>query len=305
MFYALMATGSLQAMSDFFGTMQIVAGSTERLVEILDTKSGLPVSANPEPFPEPSPGTIRFSDVGFAYATRTGELVVRDASFAVGKGETVALVGHSGAGKSTIFALLQRFYDVKSGSIEVDGHDVRNVDPAELRRRLAYVEQEPTIFGGSIADNIRFGRPEATDAEVEAASRAALVHDFVVDLEAGYDTIVGERGILLSGGQKQRLAIARAILKDAPFLLLDEATSALDSQSEHLVQQALGRLMKGRSILVIAHRLATIRHADRIVVLDHGRVLDQGTHDELVKRGGVYAEFARLQFRDAPVEAAE
>ncbi|MEO6396345.1 MAG: ABC transporter transmembrane domain-containing protein [Devosia sp.] len=305
MFYAMMATGSLQSMSDFFGSLQIVAGSTERLVEILDTKSGLPVPAEPKPFPEPSPGTIRFDDVGFAYATRANDHVVQNASFTVASGETVALVGHSGAGKSTIFALLQRFYDVVSGAIEVDGLDIRQVDPAELRRRLAYVEQEPTIFAGSIADNIRFGRPEASDAEVEEAARIALVDDYVRDLAEGYDTIVGERGILLSGGQKQRLAIARAVLKDAPFLLLDEATSSLDAQSEHLVQVALARLREGRTTLVIAHRLATIRDADRIVVLQRGRIVEQGTHDELVRLDGPYAELARLQFRDVPPKAAE
>ncbi|MEQ1899761.1 MAG: ABC transporter transmembrane domain-containing protein [Devosia sp.] len=305
MIYALMATGAIQGMSDFFGTVQIVAGSTERLMEILDTKSALPIPENPRPFPEPSPGTIVFDRVGFNYATRTRDLVLRDVSFEVRPGETVALVGQSGAGKSTSFALLQRFYDVTAGAILVDGLDIREVDPAQLRRRLAYVEQEPTTFAGSIAENIRFGRPEATDSEVEAAAKAALVDEYVGDLEEGYDTIVGERGILLSGGQKQRLAIARAVLKDAPFLLLDEATSALDAQSEYLVQTALARLREGRTTLVIAHRLATIRNANRIVVLDKGRLVEQGTHDELVKNDGPYAKLARLQFRDVPEKAAE
>ncbi|MEQ1769731.1 MAG: ABC transporter transmembrane domain-containing protein [Devosia sp.] len=303
MFYALMATGAIQSMSDFFGSIQVVAGSTERLVEILDTKSALPIPALPRIFAEPSAGTIRFKDVSFNYVTRTNrDLVLRGVSFAVNPGETAALVGHSGAGKSTVFSLVQRFYDVTSGSIEVDGLDIRDVEPTHLRRRLAYVEQEPTIFAGSIADNIRFGRPEATDHEIEAAARAALVHDYVVEYEDGYDTVVGERGILLSGGQKQRLAIARAILKDAPILLLDEATSALDAQSEHLVQTALARLREGRTTLVIAHRLATIRDADRIIVMEKGRVVDQGKHDELVKRGGHYADLAKLQFRE-PVKA--
>jgi ATP-binding cassette, subfamily B, bacterial len=192
---------------------------------------------------------------------------------------------------------VQRFYDVTAGRILVDGIDVRDVEPEQLRRRFAYVEQEPTIFAGTIADNIRFGRPEATFAEIEAAARAALVHDYVSELSNGYDSIVGERGVMLSGGQKQRLAIARALLKDAPILLLDEATSALDAESERLVQLALERLMTGRTTLVIAHRLATIRDADRILVLEKGRLIDQGTHDQLVRKGGKYAELAKLQFR--------
>jgi ATP-binding cassette subfamily B protein len=223
----------------------------------------------------------------------------------VRKGETVALVGASGAGKSTVFGLAQRFYDVNSGSIRVDGIDVRQLDPGDLRRRFAYVEQEPTMFAGTVADNIRFGKPDASQAEIEAAARAALVHDFASELPAGYETIVGERGVMLSGGQKQRVAIARALLKDAPILLLDEATSALDAESERLVQIALGHLMEGRTTLVIAHRLATIRDADRILVLEQGRLIDQGTHNQLVKKGGRYAELARLQFRFEDAPAAE
>jgi ATP-binding cassette subfamily B protein len=223
--------------------------------------------------------------------------VLKGVDFVVRPGETVALVGPSGAGKSTVFSLVQRFYDVTGGSVLVDGIDVRDVLPGELRSHFAYVEQEPTIFAGTIADNIRFGRPEASEAEIEAAARAALVHDFVMALPARYDSIVGERGVMLSGGQKQRLAIARALLKDAPILLLDEATSALDAESEHLVQMALERLMAGRTTLVVAHRLATIRDADRILVLEKGVLIDEGTHEELVKKGGRYAELARLQFR--------
>ncbi|HEY8595513.1 MAG TPA: ABC transporter transmembrane domain-containing protein [Devosiaceae bacterium] len=302
--YAIMASGSLTGMSELFGTFQQVAGATERLTEILDTETLLPLPANPKAMPVPPHGRVEFRNVDFAYLTRDNETVLRDVSFSVDPGETVALVGPSGAGKSTVFALLQRFYDVKSGAVLVDGLDVRDVDTAVLRKRFAYVEQESVMFAGTVAENIRFGKPEATDEEVEAAARAALVHDFVINLDHGYDSIVGERGVMLSGGQKQRVAIARALLKDAPILLLDEATSALDAQSEHLVQVALERLMAGRTTLVIAHRLATIRDADRILVFDEGRVIDQGTHDELVAKDGRYAELAKLQFRlDTPAEA--
>jgi ATP-binding cassette subfamily B protein len=208
-----------------------------------------------------------------------------------------ALVGASGAGKSTIFALLQRFYDVTGGTIAVDGVDIRQADPDKLRRRIAVVDQDPTIFSGTIEDNIRIGNPAATTDEIIAAAQASLVDEFVQQLPAQYATLVGERGITLSGGQRQRLAIARAVLKDAPILLLDEATSALDAQSEHLVQTALARLRAGRTTLVIAHRLATIRDADMILVLDRGRIIDRGTHGELIARGGKYADLARLQFR--------
>ena len=297
MIYALMASNAISSLSETAGTFQQVAGATERIAELLDTKPGLKLSASPRPFPAPPRGELAFEHVDFAYATREGQPVLHDLSFTIRHGEKVALVGPSGAGKSTLFALAQRFYDVTGGNVRVDGVDVRDADLAALRKHFAYVEQEPTIFAGTIADNIRFGKPDATLEEVAAAGKAALVDEYVADLRQGYDTIVGERGIMLSGGQKQRLAIARALLKDAPILLLDEATSALDAQSERLVQIALGRLMEGRTALVIAHRLATIRDADRILVLDRGRLIDEGTHDQLVKNGGRYAELAKLQFR--------
>jgi ATP-binding cassette subfamily B protein len=302
MIYALMATNAFTLMSEVLGSLQTVSGATERLFEILGTKPRIEAPARPVALPVPPIGTIAFENVSFRYETRDNDQILSDLSFAVKPGETVALVGASGAGKSTVFALAQRFYDVSEGRIIVDGVDVRDTAPAEIRARFAYVEQEPTIFAGTVTENIRFGKPDATDAEVEAASRAALVHDFVVALEQGYNSLVGERGVMLSGGQKQRVAIARALLKDAPILLLDEATSALDAESERLVQIALDRLMEGRTTLVIAHRLATIRHADRILVLEKGRLIDQGTHDELVTKGGRYAELARLQFRLAAAE---
>ena len=305
MMYALMASNALTNLSELMGTLQTVAGATERLVEILDTEPGIQAPANPVAMPVPAIGTVQFDRVSFAYQTRDDDRVITELGFTVPQGKTVALVGASGAGKSTVFALVQRFYDVTEGRVLVDGVDVRQVDPADLRRHFAYVEQDPTIFAGTIAENIRFGRPGASFEELEAASKAALVHDYVVNLPNGYDSIVGERGVMLSGGQKQRLAIARALLKDAPILLLDEATSALDAESERLVQVALKRLMENRTTLVIAHRLATIRDADRIVVLEKGRVIGEGTHNELVRKGGKYAELAKLQFRDEILPAAE
>jgi ATP-binding cassette subfamily B protein len=298
MLYALMAAGALTQLSEIWGTLQQIAGSTERIIELLETEVMLERPENPLLLPVPALGTVEFEHADFSYLTRDNQAVLHDVSFEVQAGETVALVGASGAGKTTIFALLQRFYDISGGTIRVDGVDIRHCDPAELRRRIAYVEQDSMMFAGSIEFNIRWGRPQASQAEVIAAARAALVDDFVSELEFGYQSVVGERGVMLSGGQKQRVAIARALLKDAPILLLDEATSSLDAQSERLVQQALETLMAGRTTLVIAHRLATIRNADRIIVLDGGRVIDEGTHAELTAKGGRYAEVARLQFID-------
>ncbi len=298
--YAIMASAALTNMSEIFGSLQTVAGATERLVEILETKTIMPEPENPLSMPEPALGTVEFSDVNFSYATRENEVVLKNISFKVKPGETVAIVGPSGSGKSTIFALLQRFYDVNGGSIRVDGVDAREVRSHDLRQRFSYVEQESVIFAGTIADNIRFGKMDASDEEVIEAAKAALVDEFVHRLSDGYNSVVGERGVMLSGGQKQRLAIARALLKDAPILLLDEATSSLDAQSEHLVQKALERLMQGRTTLVIAHRLATIRDADRILVVESGELIDQGTHKELITKGGRYAQLAKLQFQDEP-----
>lgn len=295
--YAMMATGTLTGISEILGTLQTVAGATERITEILGTEPSIDAAKNPVDLPTPSLATVAFDNVHFQYLTRDDESVLNGVSFDVKSGETIALVGPSGAGKSTVFSLLQRFYDVSSGGIRVDGVDVREVDFTALRQRFAYVEQDAIMFSGTIADNIRFGKPEATDEEVREAAKVALVDEFVQRLEHGYEAIVGERGVMLSGGQKQRVAIARALLKDAPILLLDEATSALDAQSETKVQQALERLMVGRTTLVVAHRLATIKNADRILVLEDGKIIDQGTHDQLVTKGGRYAELAKLQFQ--------
>lgn len=295
--YAMMATGTLTGISEILGTLQTVAGATERITEILGTEPSIDAAENPIALPVPSPATVTFDDVHFQYLTREDEAVLNGISFDVKSGETIALVGPSGAGKSTVFSLLQRFYDVSGGSIRVDGVDVREAEFTELRKRFAYVEQDAIMFSGTIAENIRFGKPDASDEEVKEAARIALVDEFVQRLEHGYESIVGERGVMLSGGQKQRVAIARALLKDAPILLLDEATSALDAESETKVQQALERLMVGRTTLVVAHRLATIKNADRILVLEGGKVIDEGTHDQLVEKGGRYAELAKLQFQ--------
>jgi ATP-binding cassette, subfamily B, bacterial len=300
--YAVFAAGALSELAQVWGEVSQAAGATERIVELLETEPAIAAPARPEPLPRPAQGAISFEAVSFAYAGEAGR-VLRGVSLTVEPGERVALVGPSGAGKSTLFALLMRFYDPAAGTVRFDGVDLRRADPEEVRARLALVPQEPAIFAASAADNIRFGDPLASDEAVRAAAKAAHADGFIAELPRGYDAVIGERGVTLSGGQRQRIAIARAILKDAPVLLLDEATSALDAESERLVQAALEKLMEGRTSLVIAHRLATVRRADRIVVMDEGRIVEEGDHDSLVARGGLYARLAALQFQTGGAEA--
>ncbi len=294
--YSVIAAGSLGALSEVWGELSQAAGAADRLTELLDEVSPISAPAAPVALPAPAQGRVQFTDVHFAYPSRPERSALHGLNFGVAPGETVAIVGPSGAGKSTVFSLLLRFYDPQKGAVMIDGVDARSSDPDELRKRLAIVPQDVTIFAASIHDNIAFGRPEASREEVRAAAIAAQADEFIARLEKGYDTEVGERGITLSGGQRQRIAIARAILKDAPVLLLDEATSALDAESETLVQKALDGLMTGRTTLVIAHRLATVLKADRILVMDQGRVVEEGTHQSLIREGGIYAKLARLQF---------
>ncbi|CZT33093.1 ATP-binding cassette, subfamily B [Rhizobium sp. 9140] len=294
--YSVFAAGSLGALSEVWGELSQAAGAAERLSELLQEQPAITEPAHAKVLPQPAIGRVAFETVHFAYPTRPLEKSLKGLSFAVEPGQTVAIVGPSGAGKSTLFSLLLRFYDPDNGTVRLDGIDIRDLSPRGLRSRVAIVPQDVTIFAATIHENIAFGTPGATRVAVEAAASAAQADTFIRAMPDGYDTPVGERGITLSGGQRQRIAIARAILKDAPVLLLDEATSALDAESETLVQTALDGLMRTRTTLVIAHRLATVLKADRILVMDQGRIVEDGTHASLVRQGGLYARLARLQF---------
>lgn len=296
--YAVMVAGAVAALSEIWGELQRAAGATERLVELLNARDTVDDPAQPVKMPDVVAGAIAFENVNFRYPSRPETAALCGVTFTVKPGETVALVGPSGAGKTTIFQLLMRFFDLESGQITLDGVDLKSLRREDFRQSFAMVPQDPVIFAESARENIRFGRPDATDAEVEDAARAAAAHDFLSALPQGYDSFVGERGVMLSGGQRQRIAIARAILRAAPVLLLDEATSALDAESERLVQQAVEALSADRTTLIVAHRLATVKKADRIVVFDQGQIVATGTHDALVAEGGLYARLARLQFTE-------
>ena len=296
--YAILVAGAVAALSEIWGELQRAAGATERLVELLHTEDSVTDPATPKTLAAKPKGAIEFSDVTFSYPARPGQAALKAANVSIKAGETVALVGPSGAGKSTIIQLLLRYYDPQQGGISIDGVDLREMQRGAFRQNISLVPQDPVIFATSARENIRFGRPGATDAEVETAARAAAAHDFLSALPEGYETYVGERGVMLSGGQKQRIAIARAILRDAPILLLDEATSALDAESELAVQQAVEVMAADRTTLIVAHRLATVKKADRILVFEDGQIIADGSHDELVAAGGLYARLAKLQFTD-------
>ncbi len=301
--YSVMVAGSVGALSEIWGELMRAAGATERLVELLNADDGMSDPADAPPIKAPARGEVAFEGVRFSYPSRPGMAALNDVSLTVQPGETVALVGPSGAGKSTVMQLLLRFYDPDAGTIRMDGRDLRTIKRADFRRHIALVPQEPVIFAASAHDNIRFGRLDATDDEIREAARAAAAHDFLSALPHGYATQVGERGVMLSGGQRQRIAIARAILRDAPILLLDEATSALDAESESAVRAAVHRLAEDRTTLVVAHRLATVKRAGRILVFDEGKIVASGTHDSLVADGGLYARLARLQFTEGGIVA--
>ncbi len=294
--YSVLAAGSLGALSEVWGELNQASGAAERLDELLNEQSDIQSPVSPIKLIEPAKGAIEFQSVSFAYPSRPNTPILDQLSFAIKPGETVAIVGPSGAGKSTLFSLILRFYDPASGKILLDGHDIHESDLKEIRARTAIVPQDVTIFASSVSDNIAFSRQDATLDDIKSASRSALADEFVQDMEGGYDSMIGERGVTLSGGQRQRIAIARGMLKDAPILLLDEATSSLDAQSEKLVQQALDKMMENRTTLVIAHRLSTILKADRILVMDKGQIVEEGTHKTLSEAGGIYANLAKLQF---------
>ena len=296
--YAVIVASSLGSLSELFGDLQRAAGATERLRELLDTKPEIKAPDNPVPMPDPARGEVTFEHVTFHYPSRPDEAALRDFTLTVKPGERIALVGPSGAGKSTVLQLLLRFYDPTGGEVFLDGVELRQADPAAVRERQGLVPQEATIFSATLADNIRYGSPDASDEEVKAAADAAYATEFIETLPEGFDTYVGERGIRLSGGQRQRIAIARALLRDPAVLLLDEATSALDAESERMVQQALEHLMAGRTTIMIAHRLATVKKADRLIVMEKGRIVASGTHEELVAEGGLYGRLAELQFQN-------
>ncbi|QCK86059.1 ATP-binding cassette domain-containing protein [Phreatobacter aquaticus] len=301
--YAVFAASSLSQLSEVWSELSQASGAAERIAEIFDEQPAVKPPAHPLPLPEPPRGEVGFVAVRFAYPASPDVKVLDGVTFTIKPGEKVAIVGPSGAGKSTIFSLLLRFYDPAGGVIRFDGVPINEADPKALRSRIALVPQDVVVFGMSVADNIRYGRPEATDAEVMEAAKLAFADEFITRMPGGYGSLIGERGVTLSGGQRQRIAIARAILRDAPLLLLDEATSALDAESETMVQRALSRLMEGRTTLVIAHRLATVLTCDRILVMDEGRVVEEGTHASLVAAGGLYARLADLQFNQGPALA--
>ncbi|HXG95046.1 MAG TPA: ABC transporter transmembrane domain-containing protein [Blastocatellia bacterium] len=297
--YTFVVSGAIGGMSELYGQFQSAIGATRRVFELLDTEPEIKDPESPQPL-ETVAGRVELIDVHFTYPDERGVEVLRGVTIRAEPGEIIALVGPSGAGKSTLVALIPRFYDVTRGAILVDGHDIRTVRLKDLRQSIGMVPQETTLFGGTIRENIAYGNLDATDDEIEAVARAAHAHEFIKEFPDGYNTIVGERGVKLSGGQRQRIAIARALLKNPAILILDEATSSLDSESERLVQDALETLMRGRTTFVIAHRLSTVRRADRIVVLDGGCVIEEGTHEGLIARGGLYKQLYEIQFRDYP-----
>ncbi len=304
-FYAVIVASAVGTISEVFGDLQRAAGATERIIELLSTPPTIAAPISAQLLPVPLRGKIVFDAVNFCYPTRPNQPALQDFSLAIHPGETVALVGPSGAGKSTVFQLLLRFYDPQQGRISIDGVAINDIPPRALRAHIALVSQDAVIFSGTLRDNVRYAKPDASDADVNAACEAAFVSEFIAKLPDGLDSMVGERGVRLSGGQKQRIAIARAILADRPILLLDEATSALDAESERVVQLALERLMHNRTCLVIAHRLSTVRHANRIAVMENGRLQAIGRHDELVQSNALYAHLASLQFRHTSPEKIE